>query len=205
MGRVLSNVRHRFLAVAGLLTLLAGCGEPPAPPLTAPPGASPSAVNASGPVLALPSGYTPPLPLPTNGLPPATIPTLPYVPPATVPPVITTPPRTTVPTTRPTSTVPPAPRCTSGPTAAQLLAVLVGQPGMPEEELKVVQGPFCASSWQFGTVRIADADPKTAEDLFVVTTGTPTALEVIEAGTDVCSTEVQSRAPAGIRVRACGA
>jgi hypothetical protein len=202
---VLRNVRYRLPVVAGLLTLLAACGEPPAPPLTAPPGASPSPAGASGPVLPLPSGYTPVVPLPTNGLPPATVPTLPYVPPATLPPpVTTTPPRTTPPTTRPTSTVPPAPKCTSGPTAAQMLAVLEDQPGLPDEELKVVSGPFCAGSWQFATVRIADADPKKAEELFVVTTGPPTALEVIEAGTAVCSAEVQTRAPAGIRVRACG-
>lgn len=203
---MLRNVRSRLLAVAGLLTLLAACGEPPAPPLTAPPGASPSAVGASGPVLPLPSGLNPIVPLPTNGLPPATVPALPYVPPATLPPpVTTTPPRTTPPTTRPTSTIPPAPKCTSGPSAAQMLAVLEDQPGMPEEQLKVVDGPFCAASWQFATVRIADADPKKAEELFVVTTGTPTTLEVVEAGTAVCSAEVQTKAPAGIRVRACGA
>ena len=201
---MLRIVHRRFLALAGSLTLLAACGEPPAPPLTAPPEASPSAgAGASGPVLPLPSGYTAPVPLPTGGLPTAAVPTLPYVPPyvppATLPPVATTPPRTT---TTPTSTVSPAAKCTNGPTKAQVLAVLEGLPGIPAKELAVVAGPYCSGSWQFAAVRIADEEK--AEQLFVVTTGKPTALKVIEAGTDVCSTEVQTRAPAGIRVRACG-
>jgi hypothetical protein len=208
---VLRNVRYRFLALAGSLTLLAACGEPPAPPLTAPPGASASAgPGASGPVLPLPSGYpTGALPtgvLPTGVLPPGGLPTLPpyvppYVPPATLPRVTTTPPRTTTP---PTPPVPPAAKCpASGPTKAQVLAVLEGLPGIPAKKLEVVDGPFCSGSWQFAAVRIADEAK--AEQLFVVTTGKPTALKVIEAGTDVCSTEVQTKAPAPIRVRACGA
>ena len=205
---MLRNVRCCLLALAGSLTLLAGCGEPPAPPLTAPPGASVSAgANASGPVLPVPSGYSLPVPLPTGGLPTATAPTLPYVPPyvppATLPPVTTTRPTTTTTTRPPTSTVSPAPRCANGPSRAQVLAVLDGLPGIPAKELVVAAGPFCSGSWHFTEVRIADEDK--AEQLFVVTTGTPTTLKVIEAGTDVCSTEVQSRAPAGIRVRACGA
>lgn len=192
----------RFLALAGLLTVLAACGKPPAPPLTAP-SFGPGSPPAPGSAYPLPSGLTAPGPVPTGGFPPATLPTVPYVPPATLPQVTTT---TTPPsTTRPTSTVPPAPRCGSGPSAAQMLAVLEGMSGMPDRELAVAEGPFCSGSWQFAVVQIAGEDPKNAERLFVVTTGTPTALKVIEAGTDVCSVDVQSKAPAGIRVRACGA
>ena len=64
---MLSDVHSRLLAVAGALMLLAACGEPPAPPLTAPPGVSPSAPGASGPVLPVPSGYSSLVPLPTGG------------------------------------------------------------------------------------------------------------------------------------------
>ncbi|GAA3349697.1 hypothetical protein GCM10020358_72770 [Amorphoplanes nipponensis] len=198
------NVRHRLLALAGLLTLLAGCGEPPAPPLTAPP--LDGSTGASTSAYPLPSGLTVPAPVPTGILPPATLPTVPYVPPATLPPVATTPPRTTTTTTTPPApTVSLAPKCRSGPTPAQMLAVLKGLPGIPDRKLAVADGPYCAGSWQFAAVQIAGEDPKEAEQLFVVTTGTPTALKVIEAGTDVCSVEVQSKAPAGIRARACGA
>ncbi len=204
---MLRNVCFRFLVLAGSLTLLAACGEPPAPPLTAPPEASPSAgANASGPVLPLPSGYSAPVPVPTGVLPAPVVPTVPYVPPyvppATLPPVATTPPTTITTTRPPTSTVSPAARCANGPSKAQVLAVLKGLPGIPEKELVVAAGPFCSGSWQFAAVQIADEAK--AEQLFVVTTGTPTTLKVIEAGTDVCSTEVQTRAPAAIRVRACG-
>jgi hypothetical protein len=198
---VLRNVRHRLLALAGLLTLLAGCGEPPAPPLTGP--SLGAGASTSGPAGPLPSGYT--VPVPTGTLPPATLPTVPYVPPATLPPVATTPPRTTTTTTRPGPTVSLAPKCRSGPTPAQMLAVLKGLPGIPDRQLAVADGPYCAGSWQFAAVQIAGEDPKEAEQLFVVTTGTPTALKVVEAGTDVCSVEVQGKAPAGIRARACGA
>ncbi|MEU8230142.1 hypothetical protein AB0C12_11120 [Actinoplanes sp. NPDC048967] len=205
----------RFLALAGLMTLLAACGEPPAPAPTAPPDAPGGASASSGGPYPLPSGITAPVPVPTGGLPPGglppgglppgALPTLPYVPQATLPPpvVTTTPPRTT--TAAPTPTTTPAPKCRSGPTAAQVVAVLKGLPGIPDRELAVSDGPFCAGSWQFAQVQIAGEDPKKAEQLFVVTTGTPTALKVIEAGTDVCSVEVQTKAPAGIRVRACGA
>lgn len=201
---MLRNVRHRCLVLAGLLTLLAACGKPPAPPPSGPPIAT-GGVSASSSAYPVPSAFTGGAPLPTNGLPPVTLPTLPtvpYVPPATVPPIV---PTTTPPGfTPPTPTVSAAPKCRSGPTAAQMLAVLQGLPGIPEEELKVAEGPFCSGAWQFATVQIAGQDPKEAEQLFVVTTGTPTALKVIEAGTDVCSVEVQAQAPPGIRVRACG-
>ncbi|RSM50384.1 hypothetical protein DMB66_43690 [Actinoplanes sp. ATCC 53533] len=196
---MLRDVRYRLLALAGLLMLLTACGKPPDPPLSGPPGGPVSAGSAS----ALPSGFTAPQPVPT-GLPPGALPTLPplpYVPPTTLPPVTTTTPQTTT----PASTVSPAPKCGGGPTTAQMLAVLEGLPGIPEQKLAVAEGPFCSGSWQFATVQIAGEDSKDAEQIFVVTTGTPTALKVIEAGTDVCSVEVQTKAPAGIRVRACGA
>jgi hypothetical protein len=199
MGRVSRAVRYRLPALAGLVMLLAACGEPPTPPLTAPPPA-PVSASASGAVLPLPSGYTTPVPVPTGGVPPAPVATVPYVPPATLP--TTT--ATTTPTTSPTPTVKPAGKCTSGPAKVQVLAVLKGLPGIPAEELVVAEGPFCSGSWQFAAVQIAGEDPDDAEQLFVVTTGKPATLKVIEAGTDVCSTEVQTRAPAGIRVRACG-
>lgn len=200
---MLRNVPRRLLALAGVVTLLAACGKPPDPPLTAPPD-TPGSPSASSSGYPLPPGFT--APVPTGTLPTAVLPTLPYIPPATLPTTTTTttPTRTTAPTTAPTSTVSPAARCRNGPSAAQVLAVLEGMPGIPEEELAVTAGPFCAGAWQFAAVEIADA-PDKAEELFVVTTGTPTALRVIEAGTDVCSPDVQSRAPAGIRVRACGA
>ncbi|MEV4640295.1 hypothetical protein AB0J80_23405 [Actinoplanes sp. NPDC049548] len=190
-----------LLATGGLL-VPAGCGAPPEPPLTAPPGVTGSAVpSTSGagypPVVptvptTMPTGVVPPGVLPT-----ATLPTLPYT-----PPTATTRPATTTPTTVGPS---PAPKCTGGPTAAQIIAKVKGTAGIPDRELKVIDGPFCSGTWQFATIEIVARDSEDKyEPLFVVTTGAPATLKLIEAGTDVCSQKVRSDAPAGIRVRACG-
>ena len=106
----------------------------------------------------------------------------------------------------PTITPPPtpAPRCTGGPTRAQVLAVVKGRAGMPDEDLAVTEGPYCSGTWQFTIVGIAGQDDDAVEPLLVVTTGRPSALRVVEAGTDVCTDRVSADAPPGIRVRACG-
>jgi hypothetical protein len=100
--------------------------------------------------------------------------------------------------------VQPAPRCRSGPTAEQVLAKVRSRPGVPPNaRLKLTDGPYCAAQWQYSAVGLV-ADPR-AEALLVVTRGRPAALELVEAGGDVCSDRVQADAPPGIRVRACGA
>ncbi|MET8150048.1 hypothetical protein ACIBSW_36135 [Actinoplanes sp. NPDC049668] len=194
-----------LVPVAGVLaalTLLAACGKPPEPPLSAPPDAP---GNASAEASALPpSGVVPGLPtgLPTV-LPTAGVPTYPTAGVPTYPTATTLPTITTTPTTvRPT----PAPRCVNGPTSQQVLTAVKGRPGVPATELKVIDGPFCAKTWQFTIVQIATADANTpAEPLLVVTKGSPAKIKVIEAGTDVCSVKVRTEAPTGIRVWACGA
>ncbi|MEV8506664.1 hypothetical protein AB0368_17885 [Actinoplanes sp. NPDC051475] len=81
-----------------------------------------------------------------------------------------------------------------------------GTAGIPDRELKVIDGPFCSGKWQFATIEIvAKASEEKFEPLSVVTTGAPATLQLVEAGTDVCSARVRAEAPAGIRVRACGA
>jgi hypothetical protein len=207
--RVLRDVRRRaalrLVPVVGALMALAACGEPPAPPSSAPPeptGSSSAGASAS----AYAPGVVPTVPttlptvgvLPTGGVPPAYTPYTPYTPPATtVPTPATTTPRTPGPS--------PAPKCTAGPSGAQVVAVVKGTAGIPDRELKVIDGPFCSGTWQISTIEIVarDAEQK-YEPLFVVTTGTPAALQLVEAGTDVCSQQVQNDAPGGIRVRACG-
>jgi hypothetical protein len=214
-GRVFRNVRclaaTGMLPVAGLLaalTLLGACGEPPQPSLTAPPRPPGSgSVSASG----YPSGIVPTMPatVPTTGLPayptagmPTTYPAYPTYP--TYPTSTTTPPATA---TSPTRTgPPPAPKCTKGPSAQQVLAAVKNRPGVPTADLKIIAGPYCAGTWQFSTVEIAAADAEDKyEPLQVVSNGKPETLKVIEAGTDVCSVKIQNEAPPGIRVRACGA
>jgi hypothetical protein len=184
-GRVPRFATRRFLPIVFGSALLVGCGSPPQPLPTAPPG---------------PVGSGP-LPSASAGIPSAigAYPTMPTIPTIPVAP-------TTARTITPTTTPPPSPagRCTSGPTRPQVLAVIKGRPGIPDDDLAVTEGPYCAGSWQFTIVGIAGASDDAVEPLLVVTTGRPSALRVVEAGTDVCTDQVEDDAPPGIRVRACG-
>jgi hypothetical protein len=184
----MSVLAARLLPVLGVV-LLAGCGEPPQPLPTAPPPA-----------------FSDPSSVPSGSAYPGGFPSAPGYPTATAGGYPTYP---TYPTSSPSSTVsatptgpPAAPKCTKGPTAAQILAVVKGKPGIPANaQLVVKSGPYCAGSWQFSTVgeSASDVDP-----LQVVTSGKPTALKLVEAGADVCSDHVHNTAPTGIRVWACG-
>jgi hypothetical protein len=57
----------------------------------------------------------------------------------------------------------------------------------------VRSGPLCAGSWQYTILLLGGQ-----EELQVVTTGTPSRLRLITAGTYVCTAEVLTQAPAGI-------
>lgn len=193
----------RGLALAVLVTL-GGCGAPPEPALTAPPqtpggGSGLPASGLSYPPPSLPTTLPTPT-LPPLGLPTATYPTYPTYPTTTTRP-------TTAPTTSPATPGPtPAPKCTSGPSAQQIIAVVKPRPGIPDRELKVIDGPFCAGTWQYAVLEIvATGSEDKYEPLLVVTNGQPAQLKAIEAGTDVCSLKVRNEAPPGVRVRACGA
>jgi hypothetical protein len=205
MGRVPRNARcpaaARVLPLALMTsTLLVACGAPPEPALTAPPGVPgfPSLSGSAYPIspTGLPTG--PVATYPTAGLPAYPTPTYPAYPTATS--------TTTPPATATTTPPPSAPKCTSGPTAAQMIAAVKQRPGIPADaELKVIDGPYCAGTWQFTVVEVAAADAEDqVEPLSVVSNGAPAAVKVIEAGADVCSLKVRSEAPPGIRVRACG-
>jgi len=184
----------RLLPVVGIV-VLAGCGTPPQPLPTAPPPdfSQPSSIPSGGagvPTFGSPTG------VPTAGYPTYQNPAYPTYP------GYPTYPHATTPTTRPATGPPPAPKCTAGPTAAQILALLKDNPGVPANTHLVLKaGPYCAGTWQFSTVGSASA---TFDPLQVVTDGKPSALKLVEAGADVCSNHVQQSAPVGIRVWACG-
>lgn len=177
--------------MVGALLLSASCGAPPEALPT-----SPSLPRLSA---APPASGAAPATLPTTL--PTTMPT--YTPPTTV--YTTTPVRTTVPTTAtpsPSPTRSHAPRCTGEPTAAQIVTELKESPAVPDKELTVTDGPYCAGTWAFATAGLVGAE--SAEPLSVVTTGKGATLAIVTAGTDVCNPRVKAEAPAGIRVLACG-
>jgi hypothetical protein len=183
----LTALATRLLAVA---VLLAACGAPPEPLPTAPPPAPTG--SAGAPSTYPPAGAQPnptyAMPTGTLGIPTYPTPTLPTVTATPAPP-------------RPSA----APKCAHGPTATQIIAVVRGRPGIPTgPALDVKQGPFCAGTWQFTVLGEAGKTLDQVEPLLVVTTGRPSALTLVEAGADVCSTHVENAAPAGIRVLACG-
>jgi len=190
----MTTLAVRLLPVAGSTLLLVACGAPPEPLPTAPP----TPVGSAGAPSTKPPAAVPTYPMPGPSQPVGGNPTLglPTYPTATLPTIAAT----------PTSPRPsPAPKCAHGPTAAQVIAVVRAQPGIPPgPRLDVKKGPFCAGTWQFTVLGEAGKTLDEVEPLLVVTTGRPSALTVVEAGSDVCSSHVEDSAPSGIRVLACG-
>jgi hypothetical protein len=182
----------------GLLALLltAGCGAPPeAMPTEAPlsetggslppAGSFPAGRPTGGPTP--PTIYTPPV-----ATPPYTYPTLPRA-------TATTRPPTTLPTL-PTGPAPShAPRCTGEPTGAQILAKAKTSAAVPDQNVTVTDGPYCAGGWSFTTLGMPEAEP-----LSVIAIGSGATLELVTVGTDVCNPTVKAQAPTGIRAMACG-
>jgi hypothetical protein len=91
--------------------------------------------------------------------------------------------------------------CGSYVTGQQIIALLRNTAGLiPNEVSATVQsGPVCSGTWQYTVVVVPERDP-----LRVVTSGGPSSLKLVTAGTDVCTVEVRAIAPAGIRaIAAC--
>ncbi|MBO4208028.1 hypothetical protein [Micromonospora echinofusca] len=143
-------------------------------------------------------GAPPELREPTSGALPATSapPTVPTVP---VP----------APTAQ-TSTLPPVPTpadqnagpCRTGPSADQVVRLLRRTDGLLPDGVraKVAKGPLCADGWQYAVVEVTGH-----EALEMVSRGRADALRLVTAGTDVCTIEVRTLAPSGIRALACDA
>jgi hypothetical protein len=106
-------------------------------------------------------------------------------------------------TTLPTTTTGPAPsyapRCSGEPTGAQIVTLAKTDKAVPDGNVTVLDGPYCASGWSFTTLGMTDAEP-----LSVIATGTGATLALVTVGTDVCNPTVKARAPASIRAMACG-
>ncbi|WKU02154.1 hypothetical protein Q2K19_11675 [Micromonospora soli] len=128
----------------------------------------------------------------------APTPTAPASPTPSATPGALTPPAEPAPTPGPSDLV--AVPCTSGPSGDRVVSLLRGPARvLPRDvRVKVRTGPLCAGGWQYTVLEVTGH-----EELQVVTQGKPTALELVTAGTDVCSVEVRAAGPPGIRTLAC--
>lgn len=190
--------RTRLLIPLGALLLLNACGTPPkpatkSPPLYVSPSAAPMSIDPSA--VGLPGQQQS---LPTTGANTTyqTYPTYTYPTAA----VTTQAPETVSPTPTPSH----AARCSGSPTSAQILALVRGQPGVPDKTFHVADGPYCSGNWSFSKVKVTGESEDEVEPLMVVMTGKDTTLALVAAGSEVCIDRVQNEAPAGIRVLACG-
>ncbi|MEV4416994.1 hypothetical protein [Catellatospora sp. NPDC049609] len=119
--------------------------------------------------------------------------------PASLPPSFTLPTLSAPPSGRAPFNEAVATACLGQPSADQVIAAVRKKtsilPGTGN--VTVVQQPMCAGTWQYTIVSITDREP-----LQIVTKGAPTALQVVTAGTDICTIEVRHFAPPGIRIAA---
>jgi hypothetical protein len=90
--------------------------------------------------------------------------------------------------------------CAGRPSGQQVLSLLrnTGGPLPGGVRVTIRTGPLCAGTWQYSVVTVPGGEP-----LQVVTNGPPGDLNLITAGTDVCSVPVRATAPYGIRAIAC--
>lgn len=85
--------------------------------------------------------------------------------------------------------------CGGEPGEGELLEILQDEGLLDQDaEAEFAEGPLCSADWQWARIRVPDLDP-----LQVVTRGEPGDLELVSAGTDVCSVEVRVQAPPGIQ------
>ncbi|MEU5788609.1 hypothetical protein ABZ754_12880 [Micromonospora purpureochromogenes] len=119
----------------------------------------------------------------------------------TAPPV--TPPLGIAPTLPPTPSPTPglvAVACAGRPSADRVVGLLRGRVLPRGVSVRATQGPLCAADWQYTVLAVTGH-----EELQVVTRTESATLRLVTAGTDVCSIEVRTVAPPGIRTLACDA
>jgi hypothetical protein len=90
--------------------------------------------------------------------------------------------------------------CAGHPSADQVASKVRAAGLVGGAKLTVKAAPVCAGTWQYTVFTVSGRGP-----LQVVTKGSPAALTLVTAGTNVCSTEVLAQAPPGIiTVAQCG-
>lgn len=157
----------------GLVLVLASCASPSRPDVTI--GTTPGGAGRTGPPV------QPGTPTPTGH------------------PLPTQPPRQPAPTSNQSFPEATALPCAGSPSADQVIALLRRTSGLlaPNATATAQRGPLCSGTWQYTVVSVSGQDP-----LEVISRGSPSALQLVAAGTDVCTVTVRTTAPAGIRLLA---
>ncbi|MFI7608589.1 hypothetical protein ACIBTV_26035 [Micromonospora sp. NPDC049366] len=106
----------------------------------------------------------------------------------------------TVPATPTTDAGLVATACRGGPTGSRIISLLRGRAGVLPNDVgvRVRSGPLCAADWQYTVLDVTGH-----EELQVVTRERSGTLELVTAGTDVCTAEVRVAGPIGLRGLAC--
>jgi hypothetical protein len=89
--------------------------------------------------------------------------------------------------------------CAGRPTGTQVVRVVRRKARLipAGARVSVETGPLCAGTWQYTVLSMPGREP-----LAVVTRGRPGDLDLVTAGTNVCSIPVRTEAPTGIRIAA---
>jgi len=102
---------------------------------------------------------------------------------------------TATPTTAPTFSENYYVACLGNPSGDQIVATLRAKTKLLPKTgaIAVTTGPLCSGTWQYTIVQAPAKDA-----LVVVTKGTPATLQIVTAGSDVCTITVRTQAPAGL-------
>ncbi|MEV0267293.1 hypothetical protein AB0H43_00765 [Hamadaea sp. NPDC050747] len=85
--------------------------------------------------------------------------------------------------------------CLGNPSGDQVVATVRAKTRLLPKTgtVSVTTGPLCSGAWQYTIVQAPGKDA-----LVVVTKGAPAALQIVTAGSDVCTITVRTQAPAGL-------
>jgi hypothetical protein len=85
--------------------------------------------------------------------------------------------------------------CLGVPSGDQVIAVIRAKTKLLPKTgaITVPTGPLCSGNWQYTILQAPNKEP-----LLVVTKGLPTALQIVTAGSDVCTITVRTQAPPGL-------
>ncbi|MCP2325987.1 hypothetical protein HDA40_004494 [Hamadaea flava] len=107
---------------------------------------------------------------------------------------------TTTPSTAPTFSESYYVACLGNPSGDQVVATLRAKTKLLPKSgtISVTMGPLCSGTWQYTIVQAPGKDALVVVTKAAATTAAPAALQIVTAGSDVCTITVRTQAPAGL-------